>query len=55
MVEMVGCDEQNTIIIDNNPEHYMYNEDIGINMLWTGQKNDTKLMLLSENIQHIFE
>lgn len=54
MIDLVGCLPENTIIIDSTSEHYIYNPDIGITMMWKGQKKDTKLLNLSEILQYIF-
>ena len=54
LIDYVGCITENTIIIDSLAEHFAYNQDIGITMLWKGEKKDTKLLNLSEIIQHIF-
>lgn len=53
IVDLVGCDVKNTLIIDNNEEHFSFNPNIGVLMPWTGEKKDIKLMPLSEILQEV--
>lgn len=54
IVDLVGCDVKNTLIIDSNEEHFIFNQNIGILMPWTGEKKDIKLIPLSEILQEVF-
>jgi hypothetical protein len=54
LIDYVGCIAENTIVIDNHADHFAYNPDIGITMFWKGERKDTKLLNLSEIIQHVF-
>ena len=40
----LGCDQENTIIIDRDEGNIKYDKEMGIALPWHGQRKDRKLL-----------
>lgn len=51
----IGCDVENTIIIDRDEANFKYDRDIGIELPWSGKSKDSKLMDLLNLLLPLFQ
>lgn len=46
LLERVGCDLDNTIIIDRSEANFKYDVKMGVQLPWKGMRKDNKLLTL---------
>lgn len=51
----IGCDIENTIIIDRDEANFKYDRDIGIELPWVGKSKDSKLLDLLNLLLPLFQ
>lgn len=50
----IGCDVENTIIIDREEQNFKYEKEMGMAIPWKGRRKDSKLLELLNAFQPLF-
>lgn len=54
-LERVGCDPDNTLIVDRCEDNFRYDGEVGITLPWKGHRRDGKLLELLELLDPLFQ